>query len=218
MSPPSYLSPRTTRRRTRTPSGSTSEILPTTTPAERAYPPAHHCSLPSPRRRAGRGAPLDTAPSGPRWRGALAKRPPQPQVVFAGHGAFITGPEETGAVSKTDLGSYPVIERDQDCDQPSASVKPFAVFCLVRGCRRRDLNPHPGLPGLGPQPSASTRFRHSDAGPSIRASQAAAQASTFHSGPSTVGLAAGPLIPARQPIVTRGRYKGSTTARSASRT
>jgi hypothetical protein len=40
--------------------------------------------------------------------------------------------------------------------------------CTYGSCRRGDLNPHPALAGLGPQPSASTRFRHSDAASSIR--------------------------------------------------
>ena len=35
-------------------------------------------------------------------------------------------------------------------------------FVLLRWCRRGDLNPHVPQRTLGPQPSASTKFRHSD--------------------------------------------------------
>src|SRR5436190_19856055 len=47
-------------------------------------------------------------------------------------------------------------------DEDRRSERPRATSSAVVECRRGDLNPYAPQRALGPQPSASTEFRHSD--------------------------------------------------------
>ena len=54
-------------------------------------------------------------------------------------------------------------------DKGPGRIRPLGAFEFLQvvECRRGDLNPHAPQGALGPQPSASTKFRHSDVAPGI---------------------------------------------------